>query len=163
MKYHNITHDDMLNGEGLRVVLWVSGCNHHCEGCQNPVTWDINNGLEFDTAAKEEIFNDLGKSYVSGITLSGGDPLHPDNRLEITELAKEIKQKYPDKNIWLYSGYTWEQISNLEIINYIDVMVDGKFEKDLKDNQLHWKGSANQRVIDVPKTIKSGDVTLFKD
>jgi anaerobic ribonucleoside-triphosphate reductase activating protein len=163
MRYHDITHDDMLNGEGLRVVLWVAGCNHGCEDCQNPVTWDVNGGLLFDEAAKREVFADLSKGYIEGITFSGGDPLHPVNREEITALAKEIKEKYPTKDIWLYTGYTWEKISNLEVVNYIDVMVDGPFEKNLKDNQLHWKGSSNQRVIDVPATLKSGEIVLFKD
>ena len=94
MRYHNITKDDMLNGDGLRVVLWVAGCTHHCKECQNPITWDINGGLEFDEAAKKEIFDELDKSYVSGITFSGGDPLHPQNRQPVYELAKEIKEKY---------------------------------------------------------------------
>ena len=101
MRYHNITKDDMLNGDGLRVVLWVSGCNHCCEDCQNPVTWDSNGGIPFDEAAKKELFEELEKSYVSGITLSGGDPLHPANRLDIRALVCEIREKYPEKTIWL--------------------------------------------------------------
>lgn len=95
MNYHNITHDDMLNGSGLRVVLWVSGCNHRCEGCQNPQTWDCKSGIPFDEAAKEELFNELNKDYISGITFSGGDPLHENNLEEILDLVKEIRKKYP--------------------------------------------------------------------
>ncbi len=160
MRYHNITKDDMLNGDGLRVVLWVAGCTHHCKECQNPITWDINGGLEFDEAAKKEIFDELDKSYVSGITFSGGDPLHPQNRQPVFELAKEIKEKYPRKTVWLYSGFEWEEIKDLPIIPYLDVMVDGRFKLELLDTQLHWKGSSNQRVIDVPATVKSGDVVI---
>ena len=108
MRYHNITKDDMLNGDGLRVVLWVSGCDHCCKECQNPITWDPNSGLIFDESAKKELFDELEKSYVSGITFSGGDPLHANNIYEIKELAKEIRTKFPEKTIWLYTGCTWE-------------------------------------------------------
>ncbi|MDE6613968.1 MAG: anaerobic ribonucleoside-triphosphate reductase activating protein [Clostridia bacterium] len=160
MRYHNITKDDMLNGDGLRVVLWVAGCTHHCKECQNPITWDINGGLEFDEEAKKEIFDELDKSYVSGITFSGGDPLHPDNRQPVFELAKQIKEKYPKKTIWLYSGFEWEEIKDLPIIPYLDVVVDGRFKIELLDPQLYWKGSSNQRVIDVQATLKSGKVVL---
>ena len=105
MRYHNITKDDMLNGDGLRVVLWVAGCEHHCPNCQNPVTWDINGGLEFDEAAKKGIFDEKKKNYVSGITFSGGDPLHTQNRKDVGALIEEIKEKFPNKTIWIYSGY----------------------------------------------------------
>lgn len=160
MRYHNITKDDMLNGDGLRVVLWVAGCNHCCKECHNPITWDPNGGLEFDAAAKKEIFDELGKSYVSGITFSGGDPLHLNNSYDVTELAKEIKEQFPEKTIWLYTGATWEDICNMELINYLDVLVDGEFECDKKDANLHWKGSSNQRVIDVKETRKTGNLVL---
>ena len=161
MRYHNITHDDMLNGEGLRVVLWVSGCTHKCDKCQNSMTWDINDGLEFDTKAIEEIMSELDKSYMSGLTLSGGDPLHPQNRVEVTALAKEIKEKYPQKTIWLYSGFTWEQISNLEIMKYIDVLIAGKYVDELRDTNLHWKGSSNQRTINVQASLEKGEIVLY--
>lgn len=160
MRYHNITKDDMLNGDGLRVVLWVAGCNHHCKDCQNPITWDVNGGLEFGESERKEIFDELDKSYVSGITFSGGDPLHPANRDCVTALAKEIKKKYPNKTIWLYSGYDWEEVMDWEIVKYLDVMVDGKFKIDLLDPKLFWKGSSNQRVIDVQNTLKSGNIVL---
>ena len=160
MRYHNITKDDMLNGDGLRVVLWVAGCTHHCKDCQNPITWDVNGGLEFGENEKQEIFDELAKSYISGITFSGGDPLHPANRQPVCELAKEIKAKFPAKTIWLYSGFEWESVKDWEIVNYIDVMVDGRFVAELLDPQLYWKGSSYQRVIDVPATLKSGQVVL---
>lgn len=161
MRYHNITKDDMLNGDGLRVVLWVSGCNHCCEECQNPITWDPNGGIPFNQEAKNELFEELGKSYVSGITLSGGDPLHPANRLDIRALVHEIREKFPTKTIWLYTGYLWEQISHFEVMQYVDVCVDGEYEKDKRNVQLHWKGSSNQRVIDVPKSLETGKVCLY--
>ncbi len=101
MRYHNITKDDMLNGEGLRVVLWVSGCAHACPGCHNPVTWDAESGLPFDAAAKAELFEELQKDYIAGVTLSGGDPLYPANREAIAALCQEIKDHFPDKTIWL--------------------------------------------------------------
>lgn len=161
MKYHNITKDDMNNGDGLRVVLWVSGCNHACLECHNQITWDPNCGLEFDESAKNEIFAELEKDYVSGLTLSGGDPLFPSNVETVTNFAKQVKEKYPNKTIWLYTGYLFKQIENYEILKYIDVLVDGPFVVKLKDNNAHWKGSTNQRVIDVKSTLKSGEIVLF--
>ncbi len=160
MRYHNITKDDMLNGDGLRVVLWTSGCNHCCKGCQNPITWDAAGGLYFDTAAKAEIFEQLDKSYISGITFSGGDPLHPANRSDVRALAKEIREKYPNKTIWLYTGYTWEEIAQLPILQYLDVVVEGPFILERRDVKLLWKGSDNQRVVDVPKTLASDNIMV---
>ena len=157
MRYHNITKDDMLNGDGLRVVLWVAGCNHCCKDCQNPITWDPDGGLLFDEDAKQEIFDQLDKSYISGITFSGGDPLHPANRADVRNLMEEIKEKYPKKTIWLYTGADWDKIYELPIMKYLDVLVDGEFEVDKKDVKLRWKGSSNQRVIDVQETLKSDD------
>ena len=160
MRYHNITKDDMLNGDGLRVVLWVAGCSHCCRECQNPQTWDPNGGIPFDQEAKDELFEQLGKTYISGITFSGGDPLHKNNLTEITRLAKEIREKFPDKTIWLYTGSSWESIQKEEIVRYLDVCVDGEFIVEQKDTSLKWKGSANQRVIDVKKTLAAGKVVL---
>lgn len=161
MNYHNITKDDMLNGEGLRVVLWVSGCAHGCTNCHNQVTWDKNSGVLFDCAAKEEIFLHLEKDYISGTTFSGGDPLFCDNIEEITVLAKEIKEKFPQKTIWLYTGCVWEEINTLPIFAYIDVLVDGRFIEEQKNPQLYWKGSSNQRVIDVSKSLKEERIILY--
>lgn len=163
MRYHNITKDDMLNGYGLRVVLWVAGCTHHCLGCHNPITHDVNGGILFDEAAKEEIFKELAKDYVDGITFSGGDPLHPLNVNTIGELVAEINAKFPTKTKWLYTGYLYEDISSLPFIPMLDVVCDGKFEIDKFDPQLHWVGSSNQRVIDVKKTIDEGRIILFND
>ena len=157
MRYHNITKDDMLNGDGLRVVLWVAGCSHCCKDCQNPITWDPDGGLPFDEAAKQEIFEQLDKSYISGITFSGGDPLHSANRLDVRSLIEEIHEKYPEKTIWLYTGYSWEEIWHYPVMKYIDVLVDGEFVAECKDTKLLWKGSSNQRVIDVQETLKKSD------
>ena len=134
MRYHDITKDDMLNGDGLRVVLWVAGCSHHCKGCQNPITWDPEGGVLFDESAKQEIFEQLDKPYIEGITFSGGDPLH-------------------EKNVD-------EDIQDLPIVSYLDVIVDGKFDLERRDVSLPWKGSPNQRVIDVPKSREVGLVVL---
>lgn len=150
----------MLNGDGLRVVLWVAGCSHGCRGCHNPVTWDPNGGLEFDQEAKEEIFTELEKDYISGITFSGGDPLFFSNRPDVLKLIREIKERFPEKTVWLYTGFEWEAISELEVMKYLDVLVDGRFLLEKKDTKLHWKGSANQRVIDVPATRENGQVVL---
>lgn len=160
MRYHNITKDDMLNGDGLRVVLWVSGCEHRCENCQNPVTWDINDGLVFDEKAKKEIFDLLDKDYISGITLSGGDPLHLQNRHDIGLLIDEIREKYPQKTIWLYTGYEWHEIKDLPFIKNIDILVDGKYVEALRDVNLPWRGSGNQKIIDVQKSLELGRIVL---
>lgn len=160
MQYHNITKDDMLNGDGLRVVLWVAGCTHGCRECHNPVTWDPDGGIIFDQKAKEEVFEQLEKDYTSGITYSGGDPLFIPNRDCITELAKEIRERFPDKTQWLYTGYEWHEIKELPVIKYLDVLVDGRFDIDQKDAQLHWRGSANQKVIDVQRSLGSQEIVL---
>lgn len=146
MRYHNITKDDMLNGDGLRVVLWVAGCEHHCRGCQNPVTWDPDGGLEMTTDEMQEIYEQLRKDYISGITFSGGDPLHPANRECICIIAKWVKYLFPAKTIWCYTGYLLEEVKGLPVMQYIDVLVDGEFVQELADPQCKWRGSTNQRV-----------------
>ena len=162
MKYHNITKEDMLNGDGLRVVLWVSGCEHACEGCQNPITWDPEDGLTFDKDAEEELFEQLEKDYISGITFTGGDPLYPSNRDEITRLTEKVKENFPQKTVWLYTGYLWEEICWLPVIKYVDVIVDGRFILEQLDNTLYWKGSKNQRVINVRQSLDQGTVVLHE-
>ena len=161
MRYHNITKDDLLNGDGLRVVLWVAGCSHCCKDCQNPITWDPNGGIPFDEAAKQEIFDQLDKPYISGITFSGGDPLHSANRLEVRNLMAEIREKYPDKTIWLYTGDLWENVLHYAMMQYIDVLVDGEFMKDKKNISLQFRGSENQRLIDLRKTEEAGEIVWW--
>ena len=163
MNYHNITSDDMLNGSGLRVCLWCSGCEHHCNSCQNPQTWDVQSGIEFDENAEIELFDKLSKDYISGVTFTGGDPLNENNLDTVLKLCNKIRLLLPEKNIWLYTGYTWDEIfkedgENLrqKIVKMCDVIVDGPYIDTLRDTSLEWRGSSNQKVIDVQKTIKTG-------
>ena len=175
MNYHNITYPDMNNGDGLRVVLWLSGCSHHCYNCQNPQTWDVNSGIPFDESAKEELFRELGKDYISGLTLSGGDPLHEANLDGVLDLVNEIRLSLPNKSIWIYSGYkftdffftpiwkTSEIDSNTkrkQIISQCDVMVDGRYIDSQRDITLKWRGSKNQRVIDAKKSLEQNKIVL---
>lgn len=177
MNYHNITHDDMNNGDGLRAVLWLSGCYHHCKNCQNPQTWNPNSGIPFDASAKQELFNELSKDYISGITFTGGDPLHKNNLKEVYNLILEIKKKFPTKTIWLYTGYTFDQcilepamisgndlkLKRRNIVEICDVLVDGEYIEEQRDITLKWRGSKNQRVINIPETLKQNKVVLYCD
>ena len=171
MRYHNITKADMLNGEGLRVVLWLAGCSHHCQACQNPITWNPNDGLVFDEEAKKEIFDELEKDWCSGITFSGGDPLYLGNREGVSSLVSEIRSKFPDKNIWCYTGYTWEELmeqmkddDNLRnILDNVDVLLEGRFVLGLALEKLHYVGSSNQIIIDVKKSLASNEINLYID
>ncbi len=160
MNYHNITKEDMLNGDGIRVVLWVSGCDNRCNGCHNPITWDKEGGLPFDRNAENELFGALAKSYVDGITFSGGDPMMSYNRDEVMRLVKKCRSDFPNKTIWLYTGLPWEEIKDIKGIELIDVIAEGRFVEELKDNNLKWVGSSNQRVIDVKKTLEIGSIVL---
>lgn len=148
MNYHNITKCDMLNGEGVRVVLWVSGCVHACPNCHNQQTWNPNSGIPFDDEAIKEIYAELENPYVDGITFSGGDPLHPLNYNTILWLCTQIKLKYPNKNIWLYTGYSLDTVKLIysDILEYVDVLVDGTFIEKLKSPDKHWVGSSNQKI-----------------
>jgi anaerobic ribonucleoside-triphosphate reductase activating protein len=162
MNYHNITKDDLLNGDGIRVVLWVSGCNHYCPGCQNPVTWDPNDGLEFNKEVIDELFEELKKKHISGVTFSGGDPFYPENREYILALAAYVKQVI-HKTVWMYTGYSWEEIKDEKGMDSFDVIVDGEYVESLRDTSLKWRGSSNQRVIDVKKSLETGEVVLWCD
>lgn len=151
MNYLDIQHVNMVNGSGLRTVIWVSGCERKCKNCFQPHTHNINAGIKFDKKAKEELFKDNYTDWCSGITFLGGEPLHPVNRKEIIELAKEAKEKFPNKNIWLYTGFTLEEIqqdlSMKDILNYIDVLIDGPYIDEFKDLNLPYRGSSNQRFL----------------
>ena len=158
MNYHDIKHCNMVNGSGLRTVIWVSGCDHHCKGCFNEHTWDKNSGIPFDEAAKEELFRDNNEDWCSGVTFSGGDPLYDANYDEVLALCKELKEKYPNKTIWIYTGYTYAQIIDSpknEILKYTDVLCDGPFVEALKSPDKHWVGSSNQNVIDLHKRFET--------
>nr|WP_297176435.1 anaerobic ribonucleoside-triphosphate reductase activating protein [uncultured Agathobaculum sp.] len=161
MRYHDITKDDMKNGEGLRVVLWVAGCGHACPGCHNPITWDADGGLPFDRAAEDELFEALAPDHIAGLTLSGGDPLFPANRADVAALCVRVRRDLPNKTIWMYTGYGWEEIEALPLLDDVDVLVDGRFVQAQADPQLHWRGSANQRVIDVRKTRAAHQIVLL--
>ena len=169
MNYIMIRTDDMLNGDGLRVVLFCTACNHHCKNCHNPEAWDASSGYLFDNKAKETIFKELENDYISGLTLSGGDPLHENNLSDILNLCKEVKEKYPNKTIWIYSGYTLEDIllgddeRRKQIIELCDVFVDGVFIEELADVNYRWAGSTNQRVIDLKESLKQNKVILHCD
>lgn len=162
MKIQGIETDSMLNGDGLRTVLWVSGCEHHCKNCQNPQTWDENSGYDFTIKELLILEQELEKDYISGITYSGGDPLHPKNRETVTELARRFWSMFFDKTQWLYTGYHWEQIKDFPIMKYLDVVVDGEFREDLADVNFPWAGSTNQRVIDVKKSLKENRIVLHE-
>ena len=178
MNYHTITYPDQNNGDGLRVVLWLSGCSHHCYNCQNPQTWNPNSGIPFDDSAKQEIFNELSKDYISGITFSGGDPLHENNLDEVLKLVKQIRIFFPEKSIWLYTGFTWNQVVHpivtddisperdkiLEkrktIISLCNVLIDGEYIDEQQDVTLKWRGSKNQRCIDIQQSFKQNKIIL---
>ena len=161
MNYFQITKCDMLNGDGIRVVLWLAGCSHKCKGCQNSYTWDCNAGLQFTEETKTELFEALNKDYITGITFSGGDPLFHSNRKQVAELIKEIKEQFPTKTIWLYTGYMYEELKEFEeikpVLSNIDVIVDGEFIESLKDVNYHWAGSTNQRILKRNDAIRRGE------
>lgn len=165
MYYHNIDHCDMLNGDGIRVSLWVSGCSLHCKGCQNPQTWDFNSGIPFDSEALQELYDALDKEYIQGLTLTGGNPM--DNMPEVLHICRTVKERFPDKDIWLYSGYTLEQILQWEvgvcILEYVDVLVDGPYIEEQRDISLKWVGSKNQRVINLKETLKQGKIITLQN
>ena len=185
MNYLQITHEDVCNGDGLRVVLWLSGCSHHCYNCQNPQTWNPNSGISFDESAKQEIFTELSKDYISGITFSGGDPLHENNLDEVLKLVQEIRISFPDKSIWLYTGFEWNSLivkisqpifpnkdfentikihkKRQEIIKLCNILVDGEYIDEQKDLTLRWRGSKNQRVIDVKQSLAQNKMVLYCD
>lgn len=161
LNYHDIVAESMTNGSGIRVVLFVSGCHHHCEGCHNPQTWSPDSGVLFDNDAFKEIEEYIAKPYISGLTLSGGDPLEEYNRPIVTQLAQTLKTKYPEKSIWCYTGYNWEQVKDDKIMKYLDVLVDGRFLLKYQDVNLPHCGSTNQRVIDVQKSLQKEKLVIW--
>lgn len=149
MNYMAIYKTSLADGIGWRTVLFVSGCNHKCKGCHNPESWNKNAGYPFTEETKQKLFEFLSKDYINGLTISGGDPLYSDNISTVTKLCKEIKEKFPNKTIWVYTGSLYRDIKNLELMKYIDVIVDGEFKINQKDTTLAYRGSYNQRIIDV--------------
>ena len=191
MNYHNLTYPDMNNGSSLRVVLWLSGCSHKCRGCQNPQTWDANSGITFDESAKEELFRELDKDYISGLTLTGGDPLFQSNLDDVLDLVTEINKRYntpqnrvyvtyksnniltsfpdetrlsrPQKSIWLYTGYKWYDIFNGYTYFYTSDPVHKRKEIDSqRDISLPYRGSSNQRLINIQQSLQKGEIVLWQ-
>ena len=167
MNYHNIKTDDMLNGDGLRVTCWVSGCDIGCFNCYNPQTWDFNSGIPFTEDTMQELLYDLSKPYIKGLTLSGGHPLDPHNAAKVLEIVKRVKMVFPNKDIWIYTGYVWEDIIKddtlKEILKRTDVLVDGAYIDELRDITLPFRGSSNQRIINVQESLKQNQVILWKE
>ena len=167
MNYITVTKHDIANGNGIGCVLWVSRCNIHCKNCHNQSTWDFNAGQVFTEDTVQEILLTLTKPYISRFTLSGGHPLDPHNVPKVLEIVKRVKMVFPNKDIWIYSGYVWENIMKdetlREILKYIDVLVDGAYVDELRDISLAFRGSSNQRIIDVPKSLEQNKVILWQE
>lgn len=172
MYYASIKNCDIANGPGVRVSLFVSGCTHHCPGCFNEVAWDFHYGEPFTQQTIDTILNMLSPAYIKGLTLLGGEPFEPENQEPVVELLRQIKAKYPEKTIWAFSGYTYEQITSgklgawevtKEYLSYLDVLVDGPFIEAKKNLSLRFRGSENQRQIDMPATLAAGHIVLWQD
>ena len=172
MYFSTIKNCDIANGPGVRVSLFVSGCRHHCPGCFNEVAWDFHYGEPFTQQTIDTILGMLAPAYIRGLTLLGGEPFEPENQGPVVELLRQMKAKYPDKTIWAFSGYTYEQITsgNLgawdvtkEYLGYLDVLVDGPFIEAQKNLSLRFRGSENQRQIDMPATLAAGHIVLWQD
>lgn len=171
MNYADIKYCDVANGPGVRVSLFVSGCTHHCPGCFNQVAWDFNYGTPFTYSTMDTIFGYLSPSYIRGLSLLGGEPLEQENQIALLPFLKEVKRRFPDKDIWCYTGYTfekdilnrmlseWEETK--ELLSYIDVLVDGRFIEKEKDITLRFRGSKNQRIIDLKESLKQNQTILW--
>ena len=164
MNYIEIKKYDIANGEGIRISLFVSGCTHKCKGCFNTKAWNFNSGKSFTNETLNEIIEALKPNYIKGLSLLGGEPFEIENVVTLIEIIKKIKKEYPKKDIWAYSGYTYEELIKndikKELVNLIDVLVDGKFILELKNPSLAFRGSSNQRIIDIKKSIKKGCIIL---
>lgn len=173
MNYATIKDCDIANGPGVRVSLFVSGCTHHCKGCFNEEAWDFNFGKPFTQQTVNDILKMLEPGYIKGLTLLGGEPFEPENQPAILDLLRQVKQKFPEKSIWAFSGYLFDkdilsgklgpwEITK-EYIGYLDVIVDGRFVQEKKDLSLRFRGSSNQRIINVPASIQNGEIVLWED
>ncbi len=171
MHYGTIKKYDIANGPGVRVSLFVSGCRHHCKGCFNAETWDFDYGMLYTDKVELEILEALKPGYIQGFTILGGEPFEPENQAELVGLLRKVREVYSEKDIWIYSGYTYEELTDPDnkachgentddMLSMIDVLVDGEFHQDRRDLTLRFRGSSNQRVIDIPKTMENGNVTL---
>lgn len=164
MHYNKIRKMDISNGPGVRVSIFMQGCVFNCKNCFNPETHDFNEGKELDDEAIEKVLTLCENTYVKGLSILGGEPLHPKNIEGTTILAKRFKERFPNKTIWLWSGFLYDRdLVGKEIFQYIDVLVDGQYQDELRDPTLKWCGSRNQRVIDIKRTLTKGEIVLFKD
>ncbi len=164
MRYNLIRKMDISNGPGVRVSVFMQGCSFHCKNCFNPETWDFEGGKEFTDETIEKVIELCSKEHVKGLSILGGEPMHPKNIDATTKLAKAFKEKYPNKNLWVWSGFEFDKdLKGKEVLNYIDVLIDGVYKDELHDPTLKWRGSSNQRVIDVQKSIKEGKVVMLKN
>ena len=173
MNYATIKWTDIANGEGVRISLFVSGCTHHCKNCFNQIAWDFNYGLPFDEQIQEKIIRELSSDYIAGISLLGGEPLEPENQIALLPFLTKVRALYPNKTIWCYTGFTFDQESGAlkeiekntpqihKLISMFDVLVDGAYVDELKDIRLKFRGSSNQRLIDVQKTLQNGRMVLY--
>ena len=162
MRYNLIRKMDISNGPGVRVSIFMQGCSFHCKNCFNPETWDFEGGQEFTEDTINKVLELSDKKEVKGLSILGGEPMHPTNIEGTTKLAKAFKEKYPEKNIWAWSGFKYEDIKNNDVFNYIDVLVDGQYKDELHDPTLKWKGSSNQRVIDIKESKKQNKICEIK-
>jgi anaerobic ribonucleoside-triphosphate reductase activating protein len=172
MNYADIKKVDVANGEGVRVSVFVSGCTHHCKGCFNKCAWDFNYGEKFTENEMKRILEYMDHEYIEGLSLLGGEPLEKQNQEGLLPLVKEVKNRFPDKNIWCYTGYDFEKDiigkmakeneTTKELLKYLDIVVDGKFEEDKKDLNLRFRGSSNQRIVNVQETLKTGNIEQEK-
>ena len=173
MHYGTIKNCDIANGVGVSVTLFVSGCRNRCKNCFQPQTWNFDYGQEFTKETEDYILNLLKPDYISGLTLLGGEPFEPENQRELLPFVKRLKQMYPDKTIWCFSGFTFEEMHTVgnrsccevtqELLSYIDILVDGRFIEEQKDISLRFRGSRNQRIIELKPTLKSGEIVLWQE
>ena len=161
MRYNKIRKMDISNGEGVRVSIFMQGCAFHCENCFNPETWDFDGGKEFDDKVIEHVIELCDKSHITGLSILGGEPMHPKNIQGTKKLCQRFKEKFKDKTIWCWTGYLFDNVPDKEVLNYIDVLIDGRFINSEFDPNLEWRGSKNQRVIDVQKSLKKKEIVLY--
>ena len=163
MKYNIVRKMDISNGPGVRVSVFMQGCEFHCKNCFNPETWNFEAGKDFTEGTIDEVLKLCNEDYIKGLSILGGEPMHPKNIEGTTKLAKAFKEKFPNKTLWTWSGFTFEKyLKDKPVLNYVDVLVDGQYVDDLHNPTLKWRGSSNQRVIDIPKTLKKNKIVLFE-
>lgn len=174
MRYGAIKKRDIANGPGVRVVLFVSGCTHHCKGCFQPQTWDFNYGEEYTAETEQELIDALVPDFIDGLTLLGGEPFEPENQKELITLLRRLRKELPQKTVWAFSGYTFEELTGKtesrarcevtdEMLSLVDVLVDGEFQLDKRNISLQFRGSENQRLIDLPQTFQNGEIVWWQD